>query len=49
VVPYADDLGAGFGPGTEAEQFLLNWKERLRGRLKLHPDKTAGSASVGAQ
>ena len=41
VVRYADDLVAGFEHRTDAEQFLLEWKERLRKfGLELHPDKT---------
>jgi len=46
VVRYTDDIVAGFEPRAEAEHFLLEWKERLQGRLKLHPDKTLPPAAL---
>ena len=41
VVRYADDKVLGFQHRAEAEQFLQDWRERLRKfGLELHPDKT---------
>src|SRR5467141_2044206 len=41
VVRYADDAVLGFQHRADAEQFLREWKERLRRfGLELHPDKT---------
>ena len=41
VVRYADDLVVGFQYQAEAQQFLMDFKERLaKFGLELHPDKT---------
>src|SRR6516164_4004475 len=41
VVRYADDLVVGFQNRTDAERFLVEFRERLvRFGLELHPDKT---------
>jgi group II intron reverse transcriptase/maturase len=41
VVRYADDIVLGFEHRTDAEQFLQQWRDRMRSfGLALHPDKT---------